>query len=296
MSEEQLEYRVSGLEQVYKLARQLRLTGRDDWVLRKLDFLRPILILSGLRVSVLGYQSLIVLYLAFAWIPAIPFGFLLGPLASLFWIALYLAGFLFLLYYPKMKLSSRATALETRLPILQSYIAVSSMVGRSHEDSILRLYERSRILGFEDELGLIAHLMVTKKMSLANAFHETSKATPSTGLKMFFDALSGLVAAGRGIVDYIESQFQSTVTELETRYRSAFESLGMLVEMFMAGVILMPIILLTIVIALFGGGSSFFSPPMDPLQLIGMGIFVGVPVTAAFIYVLVDSIVSRLRP
>ena len=295
MSAGEYRYEAKGLEWAYKLARSLRLTGKNDWILGKLDFLRPVLVLSGLRVSILGYQSLILVYAALAWAPALPLAVISLPL-GLFWLVSYAAGLLALVYYPKMKLSSRAALLDTRLPILQSYIAVASMVGRSHEDSMLRLYERSEILGFQEELELIAHLIVSRKMELADAFHETAKATPSSGLRMFLDALSGLVAAGRGIVEYVESQFQSTINELETKYRSAFDSLGMLVEMFMAGVILSPIILLTIVIALYGGGSMFFQPPFDPLQLIGIGIFVLVPFTASFIYILVDSIVSRLRP
>ncbi len=282
-----------GLTWAYKVARSLGLQRFSD---RLSATLAPYIIGSGMKVSPKGYASLITLLalispISFYIIGYLIKGWILG--LSLAIASVTIPGIAYL--YPVLKHKSRGDLLDVKILNLEAALATSFISASAHEEAFLNLLPLSDVLGFDVELREIARGLVHERLPLSDALIRAAEITPSRSAALLFEGLKGIIDSGAGILEYIYWMASSSYNDVESKYRAAFNSLSVLMELYMALVVLMPIVVVATLVTLFGVG-GFFPLPVNPRYLISLVSFVLTPFSAIGILLMADSIVSRLRP
>ena len=169
-------------------------------------------------------------------------------------------------------------------------------LGMSTEKIFLRLYELRNLIGIDVEFEEIAKSLLLRGEDILKALDRAIEITPNTRLATIFATLKGLTASGVGIVDYVRMSFAESLTILETRSRSAYASLSILIEVFISLTILLPIIILLVVLALFSFGGTLYQPSINPKLIVTLITFILVPFISLGLLIVVDSILSKVRP
>ena len=289
---------------LYKAA---RIIGIAKFYESKFPWLRKYVRGSGMKISYETYISLITfiplitsimmfivsynIHLALK----IPQQFAL-PLSLLISLIVYLALVAILIVIPMVKFRGRGELIDVKIPILQSYLATLALTGMSTEKIFLRLYELRNLIGIDVEFEEIAKSLLLRGEDILKALDRAIEITPNTRLATIFATLKGLTATGVGIVDYVRMSFAESLTILETRSRSAYASLSILIEVFISLTILLPIIILLVVLALFSFGGALYQPPINPKLIVTLMTFILVPFISLGLLIVIDSILSKVRP
>jgi archaellum biogenesis protein FlaJ (TadC family) len=254
---------------------------------------------SGVRVSPRGYAALILLTPILSTPPLLAAMLLLHlPLAIAAAASIALpatvSGLLYV--YPRVKYRSRGESLEPKILVFEMFLLSAIYSSHNYYEALEKLYRRAKLIGFDVELEYALKNIALHGIDVTEALSKMAEITPSRSLRSLFDGLRGVAESGLGVIEYIEWSIGSHYGDVEARYRSALDSLSMLMEMFMTFAVLTPVLAIIAVITLYGLGGIISAPPINPLYLIGALTFVVSPLTAIVTIILVDTIISRLRP
>jgi len=291
---------------LYKISRTI---GLGKIYETRLPWLRRYIKGSGMRIPYEGYIALITLIpliisiLAFilSYNLHLVAGTVLPPfisiiLSSIISIIAYLLALTILILIPVMKFRSRGELIDIKIPILQSYLATLALSGMSSERILLRLYELRKLIGIDIEFEEIAKSLLLRGEDVTKALDRAIEITPSSRLATILAALKGLATTGTGLVDYVRMSFTESLSVLETKARMAYSSLSILIEVFISLTVLLPVVVLLVVIALFSFGGALYRPPIHPKIIVGLVSFIVVPFVSLGLLVVVDSILSKVRP
>lgn len=284
------------LARLYRLARRLHINGLADHVYGSLYVY---IVGSGLRVSPRGYATLVVLAPAVAAIlvPAVAVALRLpvmywAPAAIL--APILLGATLFL--YPLIRYRSRGDRLEPRILMLEMFLLSSILTSHNYYEALEKVYKRAKLVGFDVEFEEALRRIATGEKDVPSSLSHVASITPSRSLRSLLDGLRGIMESGLGIVEYIQWSISSHYGDVEARYRAALNSLSTIMEIFMAFAVLAPVLGIIAIITLYGLGGVIAAPPVNPRLLAGAVTFIVSPLSAAISLILVDTIMSRLKP
>lgn len=284
------------LTRLYWLASRLRINGLADYVYKSLHIY---IIGSGLRVSPRGYATLVVLTptVTAILVPAVAAALRLpvtywAPAAILTPILTGAA----LIVYPLIKYRSRGDRLEPRILMLEMFLLSSILTSHNYYEALEKVYKRAKLVGFDVEFEEALRLIASGEEDVPSSLSRVANITPSRSLRSLLDGLRGIMESGLGIVEYVQWSISSHYGDVEARYRAALNSLSTIMEIFMAFAVLAPVLGIIAIITLYGLGGVIAAPPVDPRLLAGAVTFIVSPLSAAISLILVDTIMSRLKP
>ncbi len=258
---------------------------------------------AGLRITpVEGYIALIVVSIILCPILGIVIGALLAveavkhlnlALALLASLAV-LAGFgvpAVLIAYPLLAYQSRTSKLQARILYLLLFTSALLSGGYGIEKTMLRLYARREVLGFEVELSDIAKQLVLGGEDVARALRTVASYTPSHELAMFLEGLAGLSETGTGVLAFVKTFFNNILFRMETLISEVTNNLSLIAEVFVAGAVVLPCIVASLLLGIVVTGGV----GIDPYLLLGAVTFAVTPIITAATWLLVDLELSRVR-
>ncbi|MET1128907.1 MAG: type II secretion system F family protein [Thermoproteota archaeon] len=193
---------------------------------------------------------------------------------------------------PLAAYSMRASKLDPRFLLFATALALRLYSGLGMGESFVRMYEEDReeLPEFRVELEYIAS-RVRAGESPEKVLADAAKVTPSRYLKGLFSSLSGAFKTGVGLRESLEAYVSEFLMMVEVAADEVSQSLGSLLELFIAFSIMMPVVMgvAGLLLALY---------PVAGLSadtIIFITTFVVVPAVSASIAVLSDMIVSRVR-
>ena len=194
-------------------------------------------------------------------------------------------------YYPSYKMGERKTEIEKNLVHVANFMGILSSAGATSEDVFLALVRAGNIYGIEKSTrGIIRDVEIFGK-DILTALDDESKRSPSTDYVDLLQGYISTVATGGEVAPYLSTMSNQF---LETRRRlleKIIEQLNLAGEIFVAALIALPVILITLlsIMGFFGGASS---GGLTPPQLMMVVVYVMIPVLATVIIILIDSILS----
>jgi archaellum biogenesis protein FlaJ (TadC family) len=285
--------RTPGLTSLYRTLKAVGLGGIAERLARTLT---PYVLGSGMRVSPKGYASLVVLLSLLSPPTFFAIGYLIKGLVlavSLAILSVVVPGITYM--YPMLKYRNRGDMLDVKILNLEAALATSLIASASHEEAFINLLPIADVLGFDVELREVTKALIHDRLPLSDALIKVAQITPSRSASLLFEGLKGIIESGAGILEYIYWMASSSYNDVESKYRAAFNSLSILMEVYMALAVLLPIVTIAAIVALFGVG-GFVRLPMNPKYLASLVSFVLTPLLALGTLIIADSIVSRLRP
>ena len=194
-------------------------------------------------------------------------------------------------YYPSYKMGERKTEIEKNLVHVANFMGILSSAGATSEDVFLALVRAGKIYGIEKSTrGIIRDVEIFGK-DILTALDDESKRSPSSDYVDLLQGYISTVATGGEVAPYLSAmsnQFLESRRRLLTRI---IEQLNLTGEIFVAALIALPVILITLlsIMGFFGGTST---GGLSPPQLMMVVVYAMIPVLAIVIIILIDSILS----
>ena len=195
-----------------------------------------------------------------------------------------------LMYYPVLKARLRREKLKVLLPYTVSYLNILATAGYSTETIIAKCYEKSDLIGFKEEFKKVYRETYFVGKDIVTALREAGSSTPVPQFSIILYSLANLTQTGGDIGTYLKRELEYLMMEREAAMREALNSMGMVMEVFVSGLIVFPLTFI-IVMSIISSIGGF---PVDPLSLIFLVIFGGVPLIGLILFLLVDSIMSKI--
>ncbi len=155
-------------------------------------------------------------------------------------VLLALLTFIFLLLYPKIKVSSRQSRFDLEIPYLSVYITVMATGGISPYTSFERLAKAPKVLFQEVRKEAMRFFISVKAMGKdpLTAIEESAKRVPHNGYKQLMLGYAATLRAGGDVIHYLQRQTEVMLRERVSQIKTVGERIGALMESYMAVVLL----------------------------------------------------------
>ncbi len=193
---------------------------------------------------------------------------------------------------PRVAYRNRGAVLEPRFPLFAAGLAARLAAGSTLSGALLDMYERE--LGdlpeFRVELEYIASGL-RAGFEPSAVLEGAAWLTPSPSLRGLFASLASASRAGTGLADVVDSLVREYLFNVEGQVDRVVNSLGALLELFVAASVMVPVALGVLGLLLM------FQPlPMLSFRAVAFLVtFILTPMVAAATIVIADSIVSKVR-
>lgn len=144
------------------------------------------------------------------------------------------------LFYPRMKVSSRASRFDLEIPYLSVYITVMATGGISPYVSFERLAKAPKILFQEIKKEATRFFISVKSLGIdpLTAIEESAKRVPHNGYKQLMLGYAATLRAGGDVIHYLQRQTEVMLRERVSQVKMVGERIGALMESYMAIVLL----------------------------------------------------------
>ncbi len=287
---------------IYRLARR---TSLYNIIYARFRWLEKYLVGAGIRLPYRVYAALLTMLTpAMTIAVAIIFYFYLQlmvpaagmrgfPLLILSLLAGFAAGslvFAALIYMPVLMYGNRASLIDARLPAFYSILAALSVAGLPPILLISKAYRSRHLTGIDVEFELATKL-ISLGYSPSEALRKAAEVTPSRQLSHSLAGMSSVIESGYGVSEYLKGLLDESIKNLEAKLKKLVDDLSLFMELYIAIGVVMP--LLTSIILMFLGGIG--TMPFNPQMLMGLIMFVILPLFFAAIIIMVDAAVSGVR-
>lgn len=274
------------------------------FLLKNLSWLDSYLIYSGFDIPLRRYVATIILITLTTFFTSLPLTYVLHSLLFKISIVLNLAAstilsliisaiiLSLLIYIPVFKAKSKLELLEARLPYIVSYMAILSYAGRNVETMIAKLAEKGKLFGIEEQAMRMLRKIFILGQDTAKMLVDEARKTPSTVYSSFLEGLAGIVKTGKGLSEFLETEFMNLLRSREAKVKEVMNSMAVLMEIFISLVIVLPLVLtimLSIIVSL-----GTVTLPIDPLLLLFLIYFIGTPSIAIMIVLMMDSLITKI--
>ena len=278
--------------------------GIYNFLLKTLGWLDSYLVYSGFNIPLRRYVATLILITLITFSASLPLTYVLHALffetsvvfnlvasiiLSLIVSAIILGLFV---YIPVFKAKSRLELLETRLPYIVSYMAILSYAGRNVETIIAKLTEKGKLFGIEEPATRMLRKIFILGQDTAKMLMDEARKTPSIVYSSLLESLAGIVETGKGLSEFLESEFMNLLRSREAKIKEAMNSMAVLMEIFISLVIVLPLVL-TIMLSIMASLGTV-ALPIDPLLLLFLMYFIVAPSIATMIVLMIDSLISKI--
>ncbi|WP_228546771.1 type II secretion system F family protein [Hyperthermus butylicus] len=253
------------------------------------SFERYVVLFLAATVAVVflaGILPAVMLYIqGFPAIIAAVFGAGGALIAFIVMLAIYIA-------LPMLAARNRGQKLEARFLLFAQALATRLLAGAGLIETFERMYREDlrELKEFSIELEYIVS-GIRAGIPVDRVLEEASKLTPSPSLHSLLAGLSAAARTGSGLREVVDAAISEYLSTQETEIDRLTNSLGALLEFYMAAAVMLPVSIGVVGLLLVFqqvAGLSFDA-------ILFLTTFIGIPVTVAVVVIMADMIVSRLR-
>lgn len=195
-------------------------------------------------------------------------------------------------YYPYVRSKNLAFRIDKALPYTVEYMAALASAGITIETLIRRTVEIESEKAIRNIFSFILRQMTIFNVDPIKALYEAANRSPSTNLKALLEGLSTVIGSSGDVSGYLMDYAKSLVEFRRSTLRKVLTAIGYLSEMYVALVIVGPIIIITILIIVAMLGQQIFG--VDPVSVTMFTTLVLIPVLAAVVLILMDKTLSSV--
>lgn len=200
--------------------------------------------------------------------------------------------FTFGVYYPSIRSKELAFKIDRALPYTVGYMAALASAGITIEVLIRRIVEIEREKAIKNVFSLVLRQMMIFNVDPNKALYEAASRSPSIRLKALLEGFSTVISSSGDIAGYLAEYSKSLIEFKRSVLRRVLTSIGYISEIYVALVVVGPMIIITILIVVAMLGQQLFGA--DPMLVTMLTIFVLIPVLAAVVLLLMDRTLSSV--
>lgn len=151
------------------------------------------------------------------------------------------------LAYPRLRSASRAKLIDDEFaPVVTLCYALSR--GGVPVIKVFRIVaeERDTYGEISREFGLVIRNIESLGLDVNTALVDVAETTPSATLRGFFEGLVTILGSGADPVDFFKRSTEVQIETSSVRLESEVEQVGMLAEMYVSGLLILPLLLMVI--------------------------------------------------
>jgi len=194
------------------------------------------------------------------------------------------------LFYPMIRRRSFKTKLESQLAYSFGILGVLAAAGMNLE----RLFERIATSESNPVLADLAKRLLRNirvfGLDTESALAEVAQHSPSEQFSKMLDSISVAHKTTGSIHDLVMFESARLLQEKRDKLRKTIGSLAVMAELYITVVVVGPIIFI-VMMAIFGLLPAGGLP--NPISIINLIVFIGVPVLSVMFVLLLDSVVSK---
>ncbi|MFC4360158.1 archaellar assembly protein FlaJ [Halobium salinum] len=142
-------------------------------------------------------------------------------------------------FYPKVYVSGRRTAIERQIHLAMTHMTVLSTTNIDRMEVFRELAGVEEYGVLAEEIGHVVHLVDTWNQSLDDACRRRAKEVPSDVLSDFFDRLGYTLGAGQELSDFLLSEQGVVIQRYQTIYEGALGNLEVMKDLYMSMILSM---------------------------------------------------------
>lgn len=195
---------------------------------------------------------------------------LAGVLAVGYAASMFLFVRLGFLLWPRLRSASRAKSIEAEYG---SVVTLCYALARGgipvHRVFRTVADERATYGEISREFGYVLRDMEWLGVDIITALQNTSSTTPSPSLKAFYEGLVSILDSGANPVDYFRRQSETQVDRANAHLEGEIEQVGILAEVYVSGLLVLPLLLMVILslLSAVGNGTDEILPLIVYLML-----------------------------
>jgi flagellar protein FlaJ len=193
--------------------------------------------------------------------------------------------------YPILRADGMKKNIEAELPFTTSYMAILSGAGVS-PDRIFRSLTNERVSpAISVEARTVVRDVELFGFDVISALENASKRTPSQKFKEMVEGFIGTIHSGGNLSAYLTSRSRQYMNMKRITLRKFADTLSILAEFYVTMLIVGPLIFVVMlaVMGMLGGASGL----MNPVMLLTLLTYVGIPAGSLAFLVLLDIISPR---
>ena len=256
---------------------------------------------SGIRISFKAYISMMFLTSIIVFVVSLgvlPFllpillGFELISVANLL-LSVMFAGlgfvFTFILFYiyPGIMASNRKIPIETNLPYITNFLTLLSSSNVAPSVIFRSMSKIDTLSEVKQEFSNIVRDVEIFGNDLMNAILENAKYTPNDKLREILKGYVATVRTGGNPTEYLRITTENISKERMSKLDIMLESLSAIAEIYILVLVAMPLLFVVLLATLGMIGSGGMG--MDPAWILYLLTYIGIPIMAAVIIVLVST-------
>jgi flagellar protein FlaJ len=193
---------------------------------------------------------------------------------------------------PQLAFNSRRDKLERRFLLFATMLAARVYAGMGLAEAIRGLAGSlpAELKDYRLEVDYASSLIAVGK-PLPEALEATARITPSVYLRNLLLGLAAAARTGTGVEEVLDAAINEYLSVRETDIERITNSLGALLEFYMAIAVMLPIALGVVGLLLLFQQIAWLSFPL----VLAVTTFILVPVSVAAVVILADTLIARLR-
>ncbi|RLE89021.1 MAG: hypothetical protein DRJ49_04110 [Thermoprotei archaeon] len=200
--------------------------------------------------------------------------------------------FALLIYYPRIRSSSRRYGIESTLVFTVSLITTLSTIGMNLERIIETVLEVEDNKYIKEELLLLLRDMKLLGLDALTALKNASMRTPSKVMKDVFQGIRESIISIGSPVEFLRFMVTSMIENRKKLLREITSGLSILSEIYVTLTVITPIALVVMMILMSVMGGTIFG--IDPLSLIVLVTLLLVPIGSLAVLIIIDGWLSRV--
>jgi flagellar protein FlaJ len=180
------------------------------------------------------------------------------------------------LVYPRLSAAGRAKRIDRELPSIIVLCYALARGGLNAVDIFRAVRDERETYGEASvEFGIVVRDVEWLGHDLVSALQHAADTTPSATLRGFFEGLISILNSGADPQSYFKHQAEAQLAQGEMHLEKDLEQAGLLAEVYVSGLLVLPLLLIVVLSGLAplgGGGESFI--PIITFALIPLGTLV----------------------
>ena len=155
------------------------------------------------------------------------------------------------LLYPRLKAQGRARRIDEEFPSVVTLCYALARGGMNSISVFRVIAEEKDVYGeISVEFGLIVRDVDLFGEDMTSALRNTANSTPSETLRTFYEGLITIINSGADPRDYFKRQAELQITMSELKLERDLEQAGLLAEVYVSGLLVIPLLVIVILAGL----------------------------------------------
>lgn len=199
--------------------------------------------------------------------------------------------FLIFYFYPLYVASNLKITIEKNLVYVANYMAILSSAGATPGQTFSSLARVGEIYGVKHSARSIIKNVELLGRDIIAAIDQESRRTPSRDFADFLQGYIATLETGGNLRSYLSTMAEKFMDSRRRLLTRLIDQLNLAGEVFVAALVALPVILITILSVMGFFGGEVFAGLSAP-QVMALMVYIFIPVTAVGVIIFIDAIMS----